>query len=233
MKKYSVFMILICFVCAGLYAEEVKEWKPADHPAMLTRSMTGFTEPRAFMDVKAEYAGRLLKWSISEGSEVKGAKDQKRILLAQQDDRLAKLSVSKEEASLESQKQLLKTRQAEEALLVREVAFRKLEMDRIAGLAKEGKVPVANFDQAVFDFDRTKLALQQAKENVALQKQAVLEQEVNLEQAQEILSRYQLMAPKGWVLNERVLEESSWVNAGQVVARLCRYSHLFSLPSFE
>lgn len=216
--KIVLRLLVLSFICIALSANEVQEWKPLDHPAKLIRSITSFTEASAFVDVKAEYDGRLLDWKAKEGVTL-NSKEEK-VFLVQQDDKLAKLALEREEASLISQKQLLKTREAEQALLKRELAFRKLEQDRIADLAKEGKVPTANYDRAVFEYDRTALSLKQSAEAVALQKQAIKEQAVAVARAQETLSRYKLYAKKGWVLDERILESGSWVAAGQVIARL-------------
>ena len=217
MRSFYQLMAL-GFLTTLAFAENITEWKPLAHPAKLIRSITSFTEPSAFVDVKAEYDGRLLKWQVQEGV-ILSAKSPK-VLLVKQDDKLAKLSLQREEASLKSQRQVLKTHVAEHALLKRELAFRKLEMDRISGLAKEGKVPKANFDKAVFEFDRTALSVKQSEEEIALQKQTIVEQKVTVARAAETLSRYQIYAGQGWVLNERVLEEGAWVAAGQTVARL-------------
>mgnify|MGYP000654541050 CR=1 FL=1 len=222
MRRVSQTLIVLgaFLLNSSFFAEEQKEWSPLQHPAKLSRTITTFTEPSAFIDLKAEYGGRLLKWHVLEGSSVVSADKSGKAILVQQDDKLAKLALKKEQASLSSQRQLLKTKKAKESLLKREVAFRLLEMKRIEKLAKEGKVPRANFDKAVFEYDRSNLSLEQSAEEVALQKQAIVEQQVSVAHAEELLSRYKLYGNESWVLNERILEEGAWAKAGQVVARL-------------
>ncbi|MDD7984163.1 hypothetical protein PQO01_04245 [Lentisphaera marina] len=215
MKYLSIsFIILLAF---SSYATE-DTWDAHKHPAKLTRVITGFTEPCKSLDVKAEYPSRLISYEAQEGQILDGPKD--RILIAKQDTSLIELELKATQAALKSQKQTLKTQEARALLEKRNVKYRKLEMDRISLLSDDGKIAKSNFDRVLYEFDQAELQLIEVNQNIALQKQKIIEAEVATELVKEKLSRHYIYGPKGWLLNTQISEVGAWLNANEIICQV-------------
>ena len=215
MKK--LLIVLIFCSCLFINANE-KTWEPHKHPAKLTRIITGFTQPCKVIDVEAEYAARLISYEVAEGSTLKGSGD--KILIAKQDTSLVELELKASLAALESQKQTLKTQEARALLEKRNVKYRKLEMDRISRLSDDGKIAKSNFDRVSYEYDQSELTLIEVNQNIALQKQKIIESEVAAELVKEKLARHYIYGPKGWILNHQISEAGSWLNANEVICQI-------------
>ncbi len=46
------------------------QWKPHDHPAILQRKITSFTKPVRFLNLAAEFNGRIQQILVSEGDVI-------------------------------------------------------------------------------------------------------------------------------------------------------------------
>ena len=213
MKK---LLISLLFFATVLKAAE--NWDPAKHPASLTSTVSSFTEPCRSLSLKAEYPGRLETFQIKEGTVLAGS--DKRVLIAVQDSKLAAIEVDKAQAALKSEETLLLKRQSEKNILERELKYRLLELKRVEKLSKEGRVPQADFDKVRFDYDNASLKIKDVEAAVKVQQQVIAQRKVNLAKAEEDLQRYKVYGPKGWVLNERLAEPGTWLNAGETIAKL-------------
>ena len=116
------FLTLLIFTSVSLFAEN---FKVAEHPAKLTRTITSFTEPSEFLNIEAEYSARLEKIFVNEGQELKG--DQEKILVAKQDSKLIKIDLERAQAALKSENQILSKLDSEKHIAEREVKYRLLE----------------------------------------------------------------------------------------------------------
>jgi hypothetical protein len=210
--------LLFILLSLSTYLVAQDTWKPADNPAQLVRTISVFTEPSAFLDIKAEFPERLEVINFKEGETIKG--DQKKILIASQNNRQAEIALDRTKATFIREEAALKKKISEKAIQVRDVKYRELEMRRLKGLSKEGKVSRASFDLVDFEFERAKLQLVDMETAIDVQKQVINEQKVSIKKAEEDLSRFNLYAPEGWILNERFIEPGSWVKAGEKICQL-------------
>lgn len=219
MKKMFLFSLLMG---ASLLAQE--SWKVDEHPALLSRLISGFTEPSAVLEIKAEYAGRLLELKYDEGALLTAQNAP--VLVARQDGHLAQLELGRAQAALRSQQALLEKRESEKQVQERVAAHYEREMKRLSKLAEKGQVPRSQFDLVKFDYERAKLQIKDFDAAIAVQKAAIKEAEVAVAQAQEVLSRYDLHAPSGWVVNKRLVEQGAWLRAGETLYQLVNLQEL-------
>ena len=211
----KTFLALLIF-CMSSLAQET--WNPDKNPASLTRLISSFTEPSAFLEIKAEYPGKLETFDIMEGKALEG--DSEKVLIAVQDSKLAAIEVERAKAALKSEEKMLVKKQSEKKIMEREVAYRLLEVKRLETLAKEGKVTKSSFDRTKFDYDSSLLKIADIDNAILVQTQALELHKVAIAKAEEDLRRYKIYGPKGWVLNERLIEPGSWINAGERIAQL-------------
>jgi hypothetical protein len=209
-------IFLIFFISCSVSATDT--WVAAEHPANLVRSISAFTEPTAFLDLKAEFPERLEKIFFQEGKTVQG--DTIQVVIATLNNTKAKIELERTQAVLLSERSLLNKRLSEKTIQQRAVEFRKLEMTRLKGLSKEGKIARRSYDQAQFEYDTAVLKVKDIETAIEVQKLVIHERSVAVKNAQEDLSRYTLYAPKGWILNERFIEPGSWVMTGEKIAQL-------------
>ena len=213
MKTISLLFTLLLSV--NLAAAE--KWKISDHPAMMKRTVSAFTEPRASLIIKAQRSALLETFETPEGKILQGEGS---MIIARQDSKLAAIALEQSKASLKSQMELLKKKETEKLIQLRVVTYRHLEMKRLEKLALKGKVARTGYDLAVFEHDRAKLQVNDIDAAIAVQKQNVAEKQLTIKRSEEELSRYQIYAPRGWLLNERRVEAGSWVSAGEQICQL-------------
>ena len=213
MKIFTLCLLSLITVSAG------ETWTPAEHPAKLTRSISSFTEPSATLMIKAEYPSRLISFSIQENQEIR-SKKKGSVLIAQQDTDLIQLELQTAQASLDLQKQLLQTRFTQQKIQKRQVLYRKVELNRFARALEKKAIPQSDYDLALFEYDQSKLSLEEMGTNIALQKKTIQQQEILLATVKEKLDRHSIYAPQGWVLNQRVVEPGTWLRAGDNIAEL-------------
>lgn len=228
-----IFYITALF-CILPLAVGAEDWDVDANPALMSRVISGFTEPSAFLDIKAENPGRLQKLHFEEGQVLEGGSS--KVLIAGQDSTFASLDVKAAKAAVHSQKKQLEKRNSELAVQERSVAYRLLEFNRLSKLVKEGKIARSAYDQAQFEYESARLGMEDLKSAIAVQKQAIEESEILLSKAEETLSRFSLYGPGGWVVNRRYVEEGSWINSGDSICQLVDLRELslfFRLSSAE
>lgn len=208
-------LILLTVFTSILRAET---FSAKDNLAMLERSITGFTEPSAIVKVEAEYPSRLEKFLLKEGTQLTGTSS--KILVALQDDTLAKISLKQMQAHLKSEEALLAKTVYEKEIMKREVAFRLLEMTRAKNLAKSGKGTLSNFDRTKFEYDKASLNTKNIDASILIQKAKIEESILKIEKAHEDISRFKLYGPQGWTLNKRLIEPGTMLKAGTAICEL-------------
>ncbi len=211
-------LIIFFFSCNLMVLLGGEQWTPSEHPAKLSRTISGFTEPCAFLDLEAEKPGRLKKIYFKEGDALVG--DGQDILLAEQDSKLNLIALEASKAALATEIAVLKKYVSEKNIQLREINYRKLEMDRIKTLAKEGKVARSNYDLVVFEHDRALLKLKDIDVATKIQETVIAEKQITLNKAKEDIKRFQSFAPKGWILNERYVEPGSWIGIGEKICQV-------------
>jgi biotin carboxyl carrier protein len=190
-------------------------WDPQQHPAALSRVVTSFTRPRYLMDLAAEYQARIESLSVDDGDAIPAD-----TAVVQLDATMARLQRDSATAALASSRLALQQVQAGIDLAAREQAYRLSERRRIQGLARQGRAPEQELDQAVFQEDRAGLLLTEVQARLAAAQVAVTQAEVALTQAEEVLRRHVLHAPAGWTVVQRLQQPGSLVSPGQPILQL-------------
>lgn len=195
-----------------------ESFKVSEHPAMLLRSITGFTEPSAHLYIEAEFSARVKSFHVKEGEILNSSGPQ--TLLLKQNSILAEIALKKEQAALQSEQQILNKQISEKAIAVREVKYRLLEKNRLGNLSKTGKATQASFDMAEFEHDRARLRVTDIETLMLVQKQIINEKQIAVAKAKEDLSRHQIFGPTSWTVNERYVETGSLVSPGERILQL-------------
>ncbi|MCH2206372.1 MAG: efflux RND transporter periplasmic adaptor subunit [Lentisphaerales bacterium] len=212
-------MKITCIILFSvLLTANAESFKVSEHPAVLMRSITGFTEPSAHLDIEAEFLARVESFHVKEGETLNSSGQQ--ILLVKQDSILAEIALKKEEAALQSEQQILKKQLSEKAIAEREVKYRLLEKNRLGKLSKTGKATQASFDMAEFEHDRACLKVSDIETSMIVQKQAINERKVAVAKAEEDLARHQIFGSRGWTVNKKYVEAGSLISPGEKIIQL-------------
>ena len=206
---------LICW--SGLMASET--YKPLDHPAQLERKIRGFSEPCASLKIRSENSARLLSFHYKEG-QVLSSTDGSRPLIASQDSKFSELDLKAVQTSIESDQAQLAIQKSKLASQERLIQYKKLELDRISPLAKEGKIAQSLLDRAMFEFDQARLKAKEFQAQLLLQENTLKEALVRKQVSQERLDRFQITGPSGWLLNKYLVEPGTWLNPGDPICEL-------------
>ncbi|MCM8530296.1 MAG: hypothetical protein NE330_03980 [Lentisphaeraceae bacterium] len=208
-------LFILVFFTSLLGAET---FSPKDNPALLERSITGFTEPSAMVKVEAEYPARLNKFLVKEGTQLDG--NSEKVLIATQNDTLAKIALKQMEAHLKSEESLLTKNKTEKETLNRILSFRLLELKRTKKLADTGRGTQSSYDSAKFEYDKASLGIKNIDASIIVQQAKITESKLKIEKAKEDISRFKLYGPKGWTLNKRIIEPGTMLKAGTAICEL-------------
>ena len=178
---------------AGLVAEE--PWIPANHPATVTRDLTGYTRPRRTLILSAEISGRVedLKGEVGDRLDAGPA-----VILH---DVLARHDLSASQANLTVAETVRRKAELDDG-------FRRQELTRIEKLAAKGRVSAEERDAAVHAAEQAGLALAAAEAEVVRARAGAA-------RSQEMLDRHHIDAPAGMTVIRRHVEIGTVVSSGQ------------------
>ncbi len=203
MKLIILNLILLAI---NLCAEELPTvWFPHDHPAMLQRRVTAFTEPARTMAIAAEFNGRVVKVLGQEGEIIPGKYGSLTPIIAL-DDRLARIARDNAQVQLTVAENEKKQAEIRLELARLEAEFQHREVRRIQDLATTGKVRQSDLDAIHHTAAIAELKLQEAQSEVLRLDAETSNFQLFVDARAEEMARHNLMAPAGWTI-EAVLVE--------------------------
>lgn len=213
--------LALLMLAALAWAAAEEHYDPRAHPAVVQRTITGYTRPLAQLELAPELAGRLLVVAAQPGERLAGTAPPVRL-----DPVLADLAVRQAEEALAGSEAVLAVRQSEIDRLRGELELSQRERARIEELAGTGGASQRDLDQARTARVRASLVVAAAEASLAANRAERATAAVRLDEARERRARHDLSAPAGWVVMERLLEPGAIVQPGQAVLRLADVSSL-------
>ncbi len=170
-------------------------WIPAEHPASITRDLTGYTRPRRMVVLSAEISGRIESITGEVGDVLQTGPA---VVLH---DVLARHDLSASQANLTVAQTVRRKAELDDG-------FRRQELTRIEKLAAKGRVSAEERDAAVHAAEQAGLALAAADAEVVRARAGAA-------RSQEMLDRHHIEAPAGMTVIRRHVEPGTVVSSGQ------------------
>jgi HlyD family secretion protein len=220
----TVIALALAFAFAFAFAGEPETWKPHEHPAVVERSITGFTAPARRLVLASEVGGRLTAVRFEAGDRVP-ADDADRVAF-RVDGAAAAIARDRAAAGVTEAEAAVAALLAEAAVAARERDHFVAEHQRLAGVGVAGGIAERDLAAAAYAAEAAELGvaargagIERARAGVATARQA-------LAQAEDHLRRHAAPAPAGWVVAARLQEPGAMVVPAQPVLHLVDVSEL-------
>lgn len=217
--------LLICgttALCMGQGSDEAKEdvWRPNEHPARVTRSLTAFTAPRRSVSVSSEVAARVLSVSVTEGdrvappSAVGGQSPSPFAAVIELDSTLIEARLRAEAARLASAKARVELEATALRQATRNLEYWEDRFKRFQALSEEGRITEIELIDVLRSRDVAELDRQSAEAALAVAKAGVEEVRASTGVLAEEKRRHRIVAPVGWRVESRIAEPGQLAQPG-------------------
>jgi RND family efflux transporter MFP subunit len=175
-------------------------------PALRDITLTGYTRSQTTLTLSSEVAGKVLKINYDVGQLIDTSP------FVKIDSTFIDLEINSTRQNLENLSITRKKRQSRAAYLDK-------EFQRIDRLFRRGSSPESKLDSSREDLDQARFDVQAVEGEIAIL-------QTHLRKLRERKKRHTIIAPKGWIVVAKLVEENELVTVNTPVVRVADYENL-------
>lgn len=204
MRNRLCYMLLACIIhLSGIsYAQDPLVIQEAKKEIVLT----GFTRSRTTVTLSSEVAGKVVGVNYDVGQPI----EKKPVY---------EIDTTFIDFEIQSVRQSLKKLEVAQKKLASQTDYLAKEFERIDILHKGDRATEVKRDAAAEEYEQAKFELDSLKMDIAMAK-------ISLNELLERKRRYNIYAPEGWIVVEKIVEKEEIVAAGTPLAKVANYRTL-------